>query len=131
VELGGVLTFGSLMRIVVVSVGLAAAIWYGTEKAFGPLEFNWVRAVVISILGGIGALVVGAAASFVPPTLQVSAKGIAVFKGQGSFLARFGDVRAISIQESAVPVLTFRKERREYQYAIAESVDVKQLRQEL
>jgi hypothetical protein len=130
-ELQGVFTLGVFTRIILVSVGLAVGICYGAERALGPLEFNWTRAIAISVLSGIGVLLVGGTASFVPPAVQVSAKGIAVLKGQGSFVVSFRDASCISIQESAIPVLTFRKKTREYHYAIAQTVDLTQLRQVL
>ena len=130
-ELRGVLTLAALARITLVSVGLAIAIWYWAERAWGPLEFNWPGAIAISVLCGIGIIFVGAAASFFPPTVQISAKGIAVLNGRGTFIVPFRDASSISIQELAVPVLTFRKELREYRYAIGPSIGLSQLQQEL
>jgi hypothetical protein len=124
-----VFTLGVFTRIILVSVGLAVGICYGVERTLGPLEFNWTRAIAISILSGIGTLLVGGAASFVPPSVQVSAKGITIHKGQGSFVVSFRDASCICIQESAIPVLTFRNKKREYHYAIAQPVDLTQLRQ--
>jgi hypothetical protein len=130
-ELSGIITFRSLTRIILVSVALAIGIWYCAEKALGPLDFNWIRAIVISVVAGLGALLVGAAAACVPPNIRVSANGIDVLKGQGAFRVPFKDLVAISIQASAPAVLTFRKWSRDYRYAIAQSVDLEWLRQEL
>jgi hypothetical protein len=120
-----------LARIILVSVVLAVGIRYWAEKALGPLDFNWTRAIVISVLAGIGVLMVGIAEACMPPTIRVSAKGIDVLKGRGAFRLAFNDLAAISIQGSAPAILSFRKGTRDYHYAIAESLDCELLRQEL
>jgi hypothetical protein len=130
-ELSEVLTFGFFTRIILVSSLLALAICYWVEKAAGPLDFNWLRAIAISVVSGIGVLLVGVATTCIPPNVRVSAKGIDILKAQGAFRAQFSDLVTISIQASVPPVLTFRKGNRDYQYAVAESVDLNQLRKEL
>lgn len=130
-DLRGVFTLGVFARIILISVSLAVGIWYLVEKALGPLEFNWIRGVALSVLSGLGVLFVGAAVSCFPPTIRIGAKGIAVVKGQESFVVAFKDVTDISVVDSAIPVLKFRKGTRDFRYAIAQSVDIEQLRQEL
>jgi hypothetical protein len=130
-ELRTVFTLGSFARIILVSLALAVGIWYWTEKALGPLEFNWIRSIVISVFMGIAVLFMGAASTCVPPTIRISAKGITVVKAQQSFTVPFSDLVGISIQASGTPTLTFRKADRAHHYAIAQSLDLNRLRQEL
>ena len=130
-ELSTVLNFGSLARIIVVSVILALGIRYWAETAWGPLDFNWIRAIVTSVLAGIGYLAVGIAEACMPPTIRVSAKGIDVLKGRRSIRLAFNDLAAISIQGRAPAILSFRKGTRDYHYAIADSLDCELLRREL
>lgn len=130
-ELRGEFTFGSCARIILISMGLALGMWYWAEKTLGPLDFNWIRAIVFSVLGGIAVLLAGAAEGCIPPTIRISAKGIHVLKVRGAIQASFKDLTAISIQMSSPAILTFRKGNRDYRYGIAETFDPELLRQEL
>jgi hypothetical protein len=130
-ELRGVFNFGFFARIILVSVGLAVGIWYWVERKLGPLEFNWIRAIILSLAFGLGVLGVGVVSTLIPPTVRISAKGITVLKSQSTFLVPFSDIVAISIEALPLPVLKFRKANRHFEYAIAPSVDLDRLRREL
>jgi hypothetical protein len=129
-ELSGILTIGACTRIILISVALALGICFWAESAMGPLEFNWFRAIVISVSLGIGMCLLSATTAFLPQKICISAKGIDV-RGHRSFRHKFGDMDAISIQRSAPAILVFQKGSRKYCFAIAESLDLEQLRQNL
>jgi len=131
-ELHRILSVSSVLRIALVSILLSLGIWFWLERKLGPLDFNWPRAILISVLAGLGMLFVGAALSFIPPTICISAKGIDVVQSPDHPLRiLYKDMMELSIQLPDPPILHFRKGKRDYRYAIAESIDLEQLRQQL
>jgi hypothetical protein len=130
-ELKEIITPGALIRIILVSVALAVGIWFWAERTLGPLEFNWFRALALSVGYGIGVLLVGASLTFFPQKIYISAKGIDVRGLESVRRHKFDDIEVISIEGSFPAVLTFRKRTRDYRFAIAESVDLEQLRQQI
>ena len=127
--LRGTLTPGFFARVIGVSGAITLGAWYFVEKEYGPTGIPWAKYIGMIVLVGLLALVYYVLSSLaILPQVLISPKGIRVFNGQALRLIPFDELSDISIRESAIPILNFRHEAQEHEWAIADSVDLEQLR---
>ena len=119
-ELRTVFTPGAMALIVALSVAVAVAIWCWVDHRYGDIEFEWVKSVALSLLGGLVVLIFASLTSFIPPTIMVSPRGIS--NGHGLFPYR--NLASATVTSGTAPELVVHLRTRTLEYAIPPEVDL-------
>lgn len=97
-ELSTVLSAKMWLRVVVWVFVIAAGMAFAARRAVPDLEFNWMRAVAVSL--SLFAVYFGAVTGllwFVPPRIRINQKGISRQQGQSARWRRRDDIQSITV----------------------------------
>ncbi len=118
----------AFVRIVIAYTSIFLPIRFLLPRWLPYLDVNWLELYFVPMFGYGIIIVIACLASFIPPRLSVTTKGILVQTGQRCMLYRFSDIAAIRVDETTKPFATLRisflEQQKDKEFSIAPTIPV-------
>jgi hypothetical protein len=124
-ELSLLLNLRLWLRVLAVAMAIIAVLACSLLRAIPDLEFNWVRAFLLSVGGlALGLCLLFALLWLVPPQIRINRKGILRQQGQSVHWRLRADIRRIIVDlaNSKRPVLRVENSRKPFEAGIPAKV---------